>query len=115
MRAVVVDGAAELTHRLVTACENPYVNIIGNPTMPEMYIRAHNSTDKPTAYVSTLLPTSLLEAGVPAYTDPRRAAHALAVNASYSLRPKRTRATMVSRASGGIARAMPSSEGGTAM
>ncbi len=63
--------------------------IIGNPTMPEMYIRAHNSTDKPTAYVSTLLPTSLLEAGVPAYTDPRRAAHALAANAAWSLRRKR--------------------------
>lgn len=65
--------------------------IIGNPTHPEMYIRAHRSTDKPVAYVSTLLPTSLLDAGVPAYTDPRRAAHALAANATFSLRKKRTR------------------------
>lgn len=64
--------------------------IIGNPTLPEMYIRAHNATDKPTAYVSTLLPMSLLEAGVPAYTDPQRAAHALAANATYSLRNPRT-------------------------
>ena len=47
--------------------------IIGNPTHPDMYIRAHRSTDKPIAFVSTLLPTSLLDAGVPAYTDPRRA------------------------------------------
>src|SRR5690606_913409 len=65
--------------------------IIGNPTHPEMYIRAHRGTDKPVAYVSTLLPTSLLDAGVPAYTDPRRAAHALAANATFSLRKKRTR------------------------
>lgn len=64
--------------------------IIGNPTHPEMYIRAHRGTDKPVAYVSTLLPTSLLDAGVPAYTDPRRAAHALAANATFSLRKKRT-------------------------
>lgn len=64
--------------------------IIGNPTHPEMYIRAHRTTDKPVAFVSTLLPTSLLDAGIPAYTDPRRAAHALAALASFSLRKPRT-------------------------
>lgn len=63
--------------------------IIGNPTHPDMYIRAHRSTDKPIAFVSTLLPTSLLDAGVPAYTDPRRAARALAANAEFALRRRR--------------------------
>lgn len=67
--------------------------IIGNPTHPDMYIRAHRSTDKPIAFVSTLLPTSLLDAGVPAYTDPRRAARALAANAEFSLRSRRPPAT----------------------
>lgn len=64
--------------------------IIGNPLYPDMYIRSHSSTDKPVAFVSTLLPTTLLNVGVPAYTDPRRAAHALAAMADYSLAPKRT-------------------------
>lgn len=64
--------------------------IIGNPLYPDMYIRSHSSTDKPVAFVSTLLPTTLLDVGVPAYTDPRRAAHALAAMADYSLAPKRT-------------------------
>ncbi len=67
--------------------------IIGNPTHPDMYIRAHRSTDKPIAFVSTLPPTSLLDAGVPAYTDPRRAARALAANAEFSLRSRRAPAT----------------------
>jgi len=64
--------------------------IIGNPTHPEMYIRAHATTQKPVAFVSTLLPTSLLDAGIAAYTDPRRAAHALSVLAAFSLRKPRT-------------------------
>lgn len=64
--------------------------IIGNPTYPDMYIRSHASTQKPVAFVSTLLPTTLLDVGVPAYTDPRRAAHALAAMAKFSLTPKRT-------------------------
>jgi acyl-CoA synthetase (NDP forming) len=64
--------------------------IIGNPLYPDMYIRSHSSTDKPVAFVSTLLPTTLLDVGVPAYTDPRRAAHALAAMAQYSLATKRT-------------------------
>lgn len=62
--------------------------IIGNPTHPDMYIDAYRNTDKPVAYVSTLLPTSLLDAGVPAYTDPRRAAHALAATWRYSSRTR---------------------------
>ncbi|HEX4199656.1 MAG TPA: CoA-binding protein [Caulobacteraceae bacterium] len=65
--------------------------IIGNPTQPEMYIRAHGSTDKPMAFVSTLPPTNLLDAGVPAYTDPRRAARALSALAEFSLRTPSTR------------------------
>ncbi|MBU1374849.1 MAG: acetate--CoA ligase family protein [Alphaproteobacteria bacterium] len=64
--------------------------IIGNPLYPDMYIRSHSSTEKPVAFVSTLLPTTLLNVGVPAYTDPRRAAHALAAMADYSLATKRT-------------------------
>ncbi|WP_372785243.1 acetate--CoA ligase family protein [Phenylobacterium sp.] len=64
--------------------------IIGNPTHPEMYIRAHATTQKPVAFVSTLLPTSLLDAGIAAYTDPRRAAHALSALAAFSLRKPRT-------------------------
>jgi len=64
--------------------------IIGNPTYPDMYIRSHGSTEKPVAFVSTLLPTTLLDVGVPAYTDPRRAARALAAMAEFSLAPKRT-------------------------
>jgi acyl-CoA synthetase (NDP forming) len=61
--------------------------IIGNPDRPQMYIRAHRATDKPVAFVSTLPPTNLLDAGVPAFTDPRRAARALAALADFSLRP----------------------------
>ena len=64
--------------------------IIGNPLYPDMYIRSHSSTEKPVAFVSTLLPTTLLNVGVPAYTDPRRAARALAAMADYSLATKRT-------------------------
>lgn len=64
--------------------------IIGNPNHPEMYIRAHGTTQKPVAFVSTLLPTTLLDAGIPAYTDPRRAAHALSALAAFSLRKPRT-------------------------
>jgi acyl-CoA synthetase (NDP forming) len=64
--------------------------IIGNPSYPEMYIRSHGTTQKPVAFVSTLLPTTLLDAGIPAYTDPRRAAHALSVLAAFSLRKPRT-------------------------
>lgn len=63
--------------------------IIGDPSGPEMYIEMAYSTDKPVAFTSTILPMSLLDAGVPAYTDPRRAAHALAVNAEFSLRTVR--------------------------
>jgi acyl-CoA synthetase (NDP forming) len=59
-----------------------------------MYIRAHATTQKPVAFVSTLLPTSLLDAGIAAYTDPRRAAHALSALAAFSLRkPRRARPT----------------------
>jgi acyl-CoA synthetase (NDP forming) len=65
--------------------------IIGNPTLPGMYIRAHRGTDKPVAFVSTLPPTNLLDAGVPAYTDPRRAARALSALADFSLREPPTR------------------------
>jgi acyl-CoA synthetase (NDP forming) len=65
--------------------------IIGNPTRAEMYINAHRATDKPMAFVSTLSPTNLLDAGVPAFTDPRRAARALSALADYSLRPKPSR------------------------
>ena len=61
--------------------------IIGNPTNAAMYIAAHRATTKPVAFVSTLPPTSLMDAGVPAYTDPRRAARALAALAEFSLRP----------------------------
>src|SRR6185312_14579968 len=61
--------------------------IIGNPTQPEMYVAAYRATEKPVAFVSTLPPTNLLDAGVPAYTDPRRAARALAALADFSLRP----------------------------
>ncbi|HWF76399.1 MAG TPA: CoA-binding protein [Caulobacteraceae bacterium] len=67
--------------------------IIGNPTHPEMYIAAHRATEKPVAFVSTLPPTNLLDAGVPAFTDPRRAARALAALAEFSLRAPPVRQT----------------------
>jgi len=63
--------------------------IIGDPS-PEMYIRAYATTLKPMAFVSTQPPSSLLDAGIPAYTDPGRMAHALSVLADFSLRAPRT-------------------------
>ncbi|WP_337186296.1 acetate--CoA ligase family protein [Phenylobacterium sp.] len=89
--------------------------IIGNPLHPEMYIRSHGSTEKPVAFVSTLLPTTLLNVGVPAYTDPRRAAHALAAMAEFSLAPKRTARPKMSPSDPGrvaAARAILSARGG---
>jgi len=63
--------------------------IIGDPA-PDMYIRVYQTTTKPLAFVSTQLPTSLLEAGIPAYTDTLRQAHALSALADFSLRNPRT-------------------------
>jgi acyl-CoA synthetase (NDP forming) len=91
-QALAKPGAFEGVLRGVAASESVDVIapvIIGNPTHPEMYIRSHQATDKPVAFVSTILPTTLLDAGVPAYTDPRRAARALSAMASFSLRAPR--------------------------
>ncbi|MET0274255.1 MAG: acetate--CoA ligase family protein [Phenylobacterium sp.] len=93
-QALAKPGAFEGVLRGVAASEEVDVIapvIIGNPTLPDMYIRSHRATDKPVAFVSTILPTSLLDAGVPAYTDPRRAARALSAMASFSLRAPPTR------------------------
>ncbi|MEI9993034.1 MAG: acetate--CoA ligase family protein [Rhizomicrobium sp.] len=67
--------------------------IIGNPNGQQMYIDFFRGTDKPVAITSTLLGADLLAAGVPTFTDPRRAAHALAALADFSQRSRRPIAT----------------------
>ena len=62
--------------------------IIGNPNQQEIYIDFYRATQKPVAFTSTLLGGDMLAAGVPTYTDPRRAAHALAAVAEFSSRGK---------------------------
>lgn len=54
--------------------------------MNDAIIDVHQSTDKPFAVLSTDWMKEFQQAGVPTYTDPRRAIHALATLARHSLR-----------------------------